>query len=177
MKNQNPIICDAFQCLRLYPKIVPGALKKCGITKARQDYDDLKSEGQLSFVAAYYACMQRPLQLQFVNFNNVLGFISRAVVWDLKHILRKERRYNFYHGGPQILGLLKPAPDPIQQVDETMLYRDLYKRCSAEELTFLRLRITGCTTQQIADHLGISVRQVHRIRHGLEKWLAPHLLD
>ncbi|KRK32581.1 sigma-70 family RNA polymerase sigma factor [Loigolactobacillus bifermentans] len=177
MKQQAPIVQDAFQCLRLYPEIVHGALKKCQITKANQDYHDFKSEAQLSFIAAYCTCMQRPLQAQFVNFNNALGYISRAVVWDLQHLLRKERRQDFYHGAPFILGMIKPAPNYVEHVHEATVYQEICNRCSDEELAFLRLRMAGCSAAQIADSMGSSVRQVYRIHRRLRKWIGPKLLD
>jgi hypothetical protein len=176
LKQPKPLIDKAYDCMKIYPQVLFGALSDCGVTQADQDYEDLRNEAQIAFLEAYCHCLRAPVAARFMNFSNVLGYVSQAVKWQLKHELRNQRRVCYYHGGPYVQALLKPATSEFRRIHALSSYHDIACRCNDEELQFLRLRLLGCDMVQIADHMGVSKRKVYGIRRQLQSWAGKQLV-
>lgn len=163
----------AFDCLLAHPKVIPGALKKCGISRCDRHYQDYYQDAILRFVQAYCRYWETT---PIYHEGKMFGYISRNIYWGVQNKRRKNRRFDYHHGGPEQLMVERIAPDCTHQVEEADFCRRFMQCLKPAQYWFLTLRQKGRSYTEIAHEMGISERQAYYMRDEIRA-LAQKKLD
>lgn len=162
--------------LDTYEGVLYSALKKLGMYRSHQNFDDYYQEGCLELFAAYELCEVDPLE--HLNRYTFIHFLQRRLRWAFLDQKRKEGRLHGREDIPESeLFLLESPSAPFEDTLEMKeLLHGLTALLTEKEQLFLQDRlIRELSMTEIARRHGVSRNTVHYWRQRIQDKLASLL--
>lgn len=173
MKRRELTESDMLTLLQMYQGVVYSALKKLGMYRSHQDFDDYYQEGCLQLFEAYEVCTSDPL----VDANRYafIHFLQKRLHWAFLDYMRKEKRLRMQETPADSSFLLEAggAATFADTVETGSLLQDLLPLLHEQERAYLRDRIfQDLSMTEIAQKHRVSRKTVHEWRRRIQEKAA-----